>query len=68
MPFKAEKHYRAKELATVLGISDDKVRDIFNSEPGVIHHVRPRKGKRSYRTSLYPESVVRRILGRFEVV
>jgi hypothetical protein len=64
-----EKHYRVKELCSILGLSDRSVRRLIASEADVV--VLPGKKarfKRAYQTSLVPESVVRRILTRLSRV
>jgi hypothetical protein len=62
-----EKHYRVKELRTLLGLSDRSTRRLIADEADVI--VLPQRNgrfKRSYETTLIPESVVRRMLTRYK--
>ena len=64
-----ERHYTVQEVADAWKLSRDKVRRLFENEPGVvvIQNLRP-FGKQSYRTLRIPESVVecvyRRLLKR----
>ena len=57
-----EQHYTPKQLADVWGLAPDTIRELFESEPGVL--VIDRNGtrsKRRYRTFRIPESVAVRI-------
>jgi hypothetical protein len=60
-----ERHYAPKELADVWGLAPDTIRELFESEPGVL--VIDRNGtrnKRRYRTFRIPESVAVRVHNR----
>jgi AraC-like DNA-binding protein len=63
-----EKHWRVKELAARLGISERTVKRIFIDRPGVrgfgSHESTP--DRRRYVTRLIPESVVRQYLMEIE--
>jgi hypothetical protein len=57
-----ERHYTPKELADTWGLAPDTIRELFESEPGVL--VIDRNGtrnKRRYRTFRIPESVAARV-------
>jgi hypothetical protein len=61
-----EQHYDPKELATLWGISPEKVRRMFAAEPGVLKIGEPsrrvgRKLTRSYYTMRIPHSVAERV-------
>ncbi len=58
----AERHYAVIEVAQLWNLSPDKVREIFEHEPGVlvIGDRNPRH-KRRYLTLRIPESVVARV-------
>jgi hypothetical protein len=61
-----ERHFSPKALGQVWGISDTKVRRLFEDEPGVLLIGEPsrrlgRKLKRSYFTMRIPESVAIRV-------
>ena len=61
-----EKHFSAKELGEAWGLSDTKVRRLFQHEPGVLLIGEPsqrlgRKLKRRYYTMRIPESVAVRV-------
>jgi len=61
-----EKHYSPQEVAEIWGLSDDKVRRLFQDEPGVLKVGEPsqrlgRKLKRRYFMLRIPESVVIRV-------
>jgi hypothetical protein len=58
----AERHYAVAEIAALWNLSADKVRDIFEREPGVlvIGEQNP-KYKRRYVTLRIPLSVVERV-------
>jgi hypothetical protein len=59
----AERHYTVKEIASLLNLSDDAVRKIFEEEPGVLvlGNATPGRGKRRYRTLRIPEKIVERV-------
>ena len=64
-----EKHFRPKYFAKLWGLSETKIRRIFQNEPGVILIGAPSrrlggKLKRSYFTMLIPESVAMRVYER----
>jgi hypothetical protein len=59
-----EKHYVPKEVADILGLSDDMVRRIFANEPGVLDfRLVSKQSKSTGRNRLLriPESVLRRV-------
>jgi len=63
-----ERHYTVSEIGEMWGISVDKVRDIFENEPGVFDasknpHGKDRR-KRRHRMLLIPESVMVRVYTR----
>ena len=65
----AEQHYAPAEVAKQWGLSDTKVRRIFENEPDVLRIGEPsrrlgRKLKRRYYTLRIPESVVERVYKR----
>lgn len=57
-----ERHYAVTEIAEMWSLSVDKVREIFESEPGVlvIEERSPRQ-KRRYRTLRVPQTVLERV-------
>ena len=64
-----EPHFSPGEVAEMWGLSDTKVRRMFQNEPGVLRVGEPsrrlgRKLKRSYYTLRIPESVARRVHNR----
>lgn len=64
-----EKHYSPQELAETWGLSDSKVRRMFEHEGGVLlvgepSHRLGTKLKRRYYTMRIPESVVARVYER----
>jgi hypothetical protein len=61
-----ERHYTPQELADTWGLAPDTIRELFESEPGVM--VIDRNGtrnKRRYRTFRIPESVAARVHRRY---
>lgn len=64
----AERHYAVIEVAQLWNLSPDKVREIFEHEPGVlvIGDRNPRH-KRRYLTLRIPESVVARVHTRLSM-
>ena len=64
----AERHYAVIEVAEMWNLSTDKVRDIFEHEPGVlvIGERSPRHNRR-YRTLRIPQSVVERVHTRLSL-
>ena len=64
-----ERHYTAHEVATILHLSDDKVRRMFQNEPGVlVIGDQAIKHKRRYRTLRIPEFVLHRVIPRISNV
>jgi hypothetical protein len=64
-----ERHFSVKEVGDAWGLSDTKIRRIFQNEPGVVLIGEPsrrlgRKLKRSYHTMRIPESVAIRVYER----
>ena len=69
VPSFAQRHYAVAEIAAIWHISGDKVRKVFENEPGVVvleKEVSSRK--RRYRTLLIPESVLERVHRRLSRV
>ncbi len=67
---RVERHYSVAQVAERLTYSDDKVRRLFENEPGVLKIGNPsrrmgRALKRRYYTLRIPESVVIRVLARY---
>ena len=65
----AEQHYAPAEIAQKWGLSDTKVRRLFQDEPDVLRIGEPsrrlgRKLKRRYYTLRIPESVAERVYKR----
>ncbi|SRR6266403_2854569 len=60
-----ERHYAVTEIAELWNLSADKVRDLFQNEPGVlvIGERSPRR-KRRYVTLRIPQSVLERVHSR----
>lgn len=64
----AERHYAVTELAEMWNLSADKIRDLFDSEPGVlVIGERSPRGKRRYRTLRIPQTVVERVYMRLSL-
>ncbi len=61
----AERHYAVAEIAELWNLSPDKVRELFQNEPGVlvIGERSPRR-KRRYVTLRIPQSVLERVHSR----
>lgn len=58
----AERHYTVSEIAATWTLSSDKVREIFQHEPGVlVLGDSSSRGKRGYITLRIPESVLKRV-------
>ena len=58
-------HFTVQELAALWGFGVDKVRELFENEPGVIKlQSAPKKGKRRYTTLRIPENVAERVQRR----
>jgi hypothetical protein len=62
----AERHYSVSEIAALWNLSADKVRRLFEDEPGVLvfGDAQPRYGRRRHRTLRIPESVAERVYRR----
>jgi len=61
-----ERHFTPKEIAKLWGLSETKIRRLFEFEPGVLRLGEPsrrvgRKLKRSYYTMRIPETVALRV-------
>jgi hypothetical protein len=55
-------HYTVQEMAVIMGLGVDKIREIFEKEPDTIKLKNPaKKGKRAYTTLRIPESVAARV-------
>jgi hypothetical protein len=65
-PAFAERHYSVAELAALWNLSADKVRRLFQGEPGVLvfGDTQPRYGRRRHTTLRIPESVAERVYRR----
>jgi hypothetical protein len=64
----AERHYAVAEIATLWNLSTDKVRELFEQEPGVlVIGDRNPRGKRRYRTLRIPQTVVDRAYRRLSL-
>lgn len=58
-------HYSVQELASLWGLGVDKVRELFEDEPGVIKLRNPAtRKKRAYTTLRIPETVAARVQSR----
>ena len=64
-PAPAERHYAVAEIAEMWNLSPDKVRELFENEPGVlvIGELSPRH-KRRYVTLRIPQTVLQRVHSR----
>lgn len=60
-----ERHFTVGDIARIRNLSADTIRRIFVDEPGVIIISAPKARKRTYRVLRVPESVERRVFGRF---
>jgi len=58
-----ERHYAVAEIAEMWNLSVDKVRELFEKEPGVLGERSPRH-KRRYVTLRIPQTVVERVHSR----
>jgi len=57
-----ERHYAVAEIAEIWNLSADKVRDLFENEPGVlVIGERSPRHKRRYVTLRIPQSVLERV-------
>jgi hypothetical protein len=65
-----ERHYSPAEIGELWNLSTDCVRNIFESEPGVLvlGNSISRRGKRSYTTVRIPQSVLDRVHKRMTKV
>lgn len=65
----AEHHHTARDVAAILSLSDDKVRRMFQDEPGVVViSDQSTRHKRRYTTLRIPDSVLRRVIRRMSNV
>ena len=63
-----ERHYAVAEIAEMWNLSTDKVRDLFENEPGVVVlGERNPRHKRRYLTLRIPHSVVERVHARLSL-
>jgi hypothetical protein len=61
-PAPAERHYAVTEIAEMWNLSVDKVRELFEGEPGVlVIGERSPRHKRRYVTLRVPQSVLERV-------
>ena len=59
--------YTVKEIAEMLKLSDDRVRELFQREPGVLAIGRNRtEGRRGYVTLRVPQAVFERVYRRLQ--
>jgi hypothetical protein len=65
-----ERHLSPGQIAELWGLSADKVRRLFQNEPGVLVFANATKGrrKRSYQTLRIPQYVVERVHRRLSKV
>jgi len=64
----AERHYAVAEIAALWNLSSDKVRELFEQEPGVlVIGDRNPRGKRRYRILRIPQTVVDRVYTRLSL-
>jgi hypothetical protein len=64
-----ERHYTIAEIAAFWSLSEDTVRDMFLSEPGVLVVARHKPGnRRPYRTIRIPESIALRVHQKLSIV
>ncbi len=59
-----QRHLSVSELAAFWNVSEDTIRRLFLTEPGVIVLHRPRRRTRTYRTLRIPEHVAQRVYER----
>jgi hypothetical protein len=65
MPTPVERHYAVTEIAEIWHLSTDKVRDLFENEPGVlVIGQQNSRRKRRYVTLRIPQSVIERVHAR----
>ena len=58
-------NYTVQELAALWGFGVDKIRELFEDEPGVVKLKNPaKKGKRGYQSIRIPETVAERVSRR----
>jgi hypothetical protein len=68
-PNPLERHYTVLEVAALWSLSPETIRRIFEDEPGVVHWSHPEtRRKRRYRTLRIPESVLRRVYQRLQLM
>ena len=69
IPKALDRHYTVAQVAEMWGLSDDKVRQVFRAEPGVLQAKVPtiRARKRQNVTLRIPESVLIRVHARMAV-
>ena len=69
IPLPCEEHYTVLEVAGLWKVSDDKVREVFEHEPGVLVLGSPRSNgrKRRYVTLRIPKSVFERVYRRLQL-
>jgi hypothetical protein len=64
-----ERHFSVKQVAELWGFSQDAIRRLFRSEPGVVAIRNARSiGKRRYQTLRIPKSVMERVHQNISVV
>lgn len=60
-----ERHFTVSELAKAWNLGEDKIRELFLKEPGVLNLAgKPSRHKRVYRPIRIPESVAARVYAR----
>jgi hypothetical protein len=68
-PTFAQRHYTPAQIASMWNLSQDKVRDLFQHEAGVlVIGEKARSGRRAYTTLRIPESVAARVHRRLSNV
>ena len=66
-PTPAERHYAPSDVAELWQFSVEKIRQLFQNEPGVVVVQAPvKKGKRPYKTIRIPQSVLERVHKRLQ--
>ncbi len=64
-----ERHFSIQEIAELWGLSENSVRELFKTEPGVVRIQRPKsRFKRAYTTIRIPRSVLERVHRRMSFV
>jgi hypothetical protein len=65
LPALTERHFTAKELAAMWGLSSAAIRRLFRNEPGVLRFGKQKEGhQRDYVTLRIPQSIAERVYRR----